>query len=43
LIYADHAPSGRDLEHVEAAFGPGINSGINLSATESNSTNRDPL
>jgi len=43
LIYADYAPSARDLEYVEAAFGAGINTGINLNSTQVKTEQLEPL
>jgi integrase len=44
LIYADYAPSARELEWAEAAFAsPGTVSGTELSETHSNSYDPRPL
>jgi integrase len=42
LIYADYAPSAQERDLVERAFRQGINSGINVSKTESNSDPENP-
>ncbi|MGI8594033.1 MAG: tyrosine-type recombinase/integrase [Solirubrobacteraceae bacterium] len=43
LIYADYAPSASEAVLIEAAFGAGTNSGTNLSETEGNSGQLNPL
>jgi integrase len=44
LVYADYAPSAREAEWINAAFGTsGTNGSTNLSATRSNSDALDPL
>lgn len=42
LIYADYAPSAQERDLVERAFRQGINSGIKLSETETNSDQEKP-